>query len=50
MLEERVSENAETVEQLREERSLLAMDYKDLQLRFSEISEASSFRSPKAVN
>ncbi|KAJ6619906.1 hypothetical protein B0H10DRAFT_2024000 [Mycena sp. CBHHK59/15] len=39
LLEVRVSENAETVEQLREERSLLAMDYKDLQRRFSEISE-----------
>ncbi|KAJ6581666.1 hypothetical protein B0H19DRAFT_929437 [Mycena capillaripes] len=39
LLEERVAENAETVEQLRQERSLLAMDHKDLQRRFSEISE-----------
>ncbi|KAJ7105464.1 hypothetical protein C8R43DRAFT_1165567 [Mycena crocata] len=39
LLEERVSENADTVEQLRQERSLLAMDHKDLQRRFSEISE-----------
>ncbi|KAJ7504249.1 hypothetical protein B0H11DRAFT_2154471 [Mycena galericulata] len=31
LLEVRVSENAETVEQLRQERSLLAMDHKDLQ-------------------
>ncbi|KAJ7491999.1 hypothetical protein FB451DRAFT_1360785 [Mycena latifolia] len=43
LLEVRVSENAETVEQLRQERSMLAMDHKDLQLRFSEISEASGF-------
>ncbi|KAJ7043757.1 hypothetical protein C8F04DRAFT_1366949, partial [Mycena alexandri] len=41
LLEVRVAENAETVEQLRQERSLLAMDHKDLQRRFSEISEAS---------
>ncbi|KAJ7647253.1 hypothetical protein FB45DRAFT_987061 [Roridomyces roridus] len=39
LLEVRVSENAETVEQLRQERSLLAMDHKDLQRRFTEISE-----------
>ncbi|KAJ6498301.1 hypothetical protein DFH09DRAFT_334683 [Mycena vulgaris] len=39
LLEVRVTENAETVEQLRQERSLLAMDHKDLQHRFSEISE-----------
>ncbi|KAJ7696511.1 hypothetical protein B0H17DRAFT_1158623 [Mycena rosella] len=39
LLEVRVSENAETVEQLRQERSMLAMDHKNLQLRFSEISE-----------
>ncbi|KAK6967117.1 PACT-coil-coil domain-containing protein [Favolaschia claudopus] len=39
LLEERVQENAETVEQLRHERSLLAQDHKDLQRRFSEISE-----------
>ncbi|KAF7370481.1 PACT-coil-coil domain-containing protein [Mycena sanguinolenta] len=39
LLEERVQENVETVEQLRQERSLLAQDHKDLQRRFSEISE-----------
>ncbi|KAJ7224111.1 hypothetical protein GGX14DRAFT_548737 [Mycena pura] len=39
LLEVRVAENAETVEQLRQERSLLAMDHKDWQRRFSEISE-----------
>jgi uncharacterized membrane protein len=41
LLEDRVQENAETVEQLRQERSLLAQDHKELQRRFSEISEAS---------
>ncbi|KAJ7879992.1 hypothetical protein B0H14DRAFT_2708159 [Mycena olivaceomarginata] len=39
LLEDRVQENAETVEQLRQERSLLAQDHKELQRRFSEISE-----------
>ncbi|KAJ7180785.1 hypothetical protein C8R46DRAFT_885504 [Mycena filopes] len=46
LLEIRVSENAETVEQLRQERSLLAKEHKDLQRRFSEISEASCCQSP----
>jgi myosin protein heavy chain len=41
LLEDRVQENAETVEQLRQERSLLAQDHKELQRRFSEISEVS---------
>jgi hypothetical protein len=50
LLEVRVAENAETVEQLRQERSLLAMDHKDLQRRFSEISEASDSRPTAAVN
>ncbi|KAJ6514991.1 hypothetical protein C8R47DRAFT_1190230 [Mycena vitilis] len=39
LLEDRVAENIETVEQLRQERSLLATDHKELQRRFSEISE-----------
>ncbi|KAH7922630.1 hypothetical protein BV22DRAFT_645250 [Leucogyrophana mollusca] len=38
-LEVRVTENAETIDQLRQERSLLATDYKELQRRFSEVSE-----------
>lgn len=41
LLEVRVSENAATIEQLRQERSLLVTDHKELQLRFSEISEVS---------
>ncbi|KAJ7781957.1 hypothetical protein DFH07DRAFT_1017858, partial [Mycena maculata] len=49
LLEVRVSENAETVEQLRQERSLLAMDHKDLQRRFSEISEAGRSHSSAAL-
>ncbi|KAJ3717958.1 hypothetical protein C8R42DRAFT_724167 [Lentinula raphanica] len=39
LLELRVSENAETMDQLREERALLAADHKELQQRYSEISE-----------
>ncbi|KAK0466948.1 uncharacterized protein EV420DRAFT_1260439 [Desarmillaria tabescens] len=39
LLENRVSENAETIEQLRQERALLVADHKALQKRFSEISE-----------
>ena len=39
LLEARASENAATIEQLRQERSLLVSDHKDLQHRFSEISE-----------
>lgn len=50
LLEVRVSENAETVEQLRQERSLLAVDHKELQRRFSEISEASASSPSATVN
>ncbi|KAG6811541.1 hypothetical protein H0H92_006894 [Tricholoma furcatifolium] len=39
LLEGRVAENAETIEHLRHERSLLAADHKALQHRFSAISE-----------
>ncbi|KAG5725048.1 hypothetical protein E4T56_gene12404 [Termitomyces sp. T112] len=39
VLEGRVIENAETIENLRQERSLLATDYKALQQRFAAISE-----------
>ena len=41
LLEVRVVENADTIEQLRQERSLLMADHKELQKRFSEISEVS---------
>jgi hypothetical protein len=39
LLEGRVAENMETIDQLRQERALLAVDHKELQRRFSEISE-----------
>ncbi|KAG6902546.1 hypothetical protein C0995_014935 [Termitomyces sp. Mi166 len=39
ILESRVAENSETIENLRYERSLLAADYKALQQRFSAVSE-----------
>ncbi|KAK0214823.1 hypothetical protein IW262DRAFT_245159 [Armillaria fumosa] len=39
LLENRVSENIETIEQLRQERALLVADHKALQKRFSEVSE-----------
>jgi uncharacterized protein YlxW (UPF0749 family) len=39
LLETRVVENAETIEQLRNERALLATDHKELQQRFAEASE-----------
>ncbi|KAG6334363.1 hypothetical protein ID866_4724 [Astraeus odoratus] len=38
-LEAKVLENTETIEQLRQERSLLARDHKDLQRRLTEVSE-----------
>lgn len=39
LLESRVAENAETIEQLRRERSLLVADHKNLQKQFTEVSE-----------
>ncbi|KAF8238118.1 hypothetical protein L208DRAFT_1243498 [Tricholoma matsutake] len=39
LLEGRVAENMETIDQLRQERTLLAADHKELQRRFSDISE-----------
>ena len=41
ILEGRVTENLETIEQLRHERSLLAADHKQLQRRFTELTEVS---------
>ncbi|KAL6300868.1 hypothetical protein BKA93DRAFT_500905 [Sparassis latifolia] len=38
-LELRVVENADTIEQLRQERSLLSTNYKDLQRRYGQVSE-----------
>lgn len=49
ILEGRVTENLETIEQLRHERSLLAADHKQLQRRFTELTEVSdsySFSTP----
>ncbi|KAI0675751.1 hypothetical protein C8Q78DRAFT_964116 [Trametes maxima] len=39
LLEAKVSENLENIEQLRQERSILAADHKDLQRRYSKASE-----------
>ncbi|GLB41649.1 putative pericentrin-AKAP-450 domain of centrosomal targeting protein [Lyophyllum shimeji] len=39
LLEGRVAENAETIENLRQERAILAADHKELQRRFSEVAE-----------
>ncbi|EGN96997.1 hypothetical protein SERLA73DRAFT_185262, partial [Serpula lacrymans var. lacrymans S7.3] len=39
LLEVKVTENVETIDQLRQERSLLATNYKDLQRKFSDVSE-----------
>jgi triphosphoribosyl-dephospho-CoA synthetase len=41
LMETRLVENAETIENLRQERSLLSTDHKVLQRRFAEISEVS---------
>lgn len=41
ILEGRVTENLETIEQLRHERSLLATDHKQLQRRFTELTDVS---------
>ncbi|KAH7915256.1 hypothetical protein BJ138DRAFT_1055109 [Hygrophoropsis aurantiaca] len=51
LLEVKVSENAETISQLRQERSLLVNDYKQLQRQFSEVSErANKLRDNYAVS
>lgn len=41
LLEAKVAENVGAIEQLRQERSLLVSDHKELQHRYSEISEVS---------
>jgi hypothetical protein len=41
LLEAKVSENVETIERLRHDRSLLATDHKNLQKKYSEMSEVS---------
>ncbi|KAF8902351.1 hypothetical protein CPB84DRAFT_1961582 [Gymnopilus junonius] len=42
LLENRVVENAQTIDQLRQERTILATDHKELQRRFAEISETAN--------
>lgn len=42
ILEGKLLETAETIEQLRQERSLLAADHKQLQRKYTEISEVPS--------
>ncbi|KIY70545.1 hypothetical protein CYLTODRAFT_391816 [Cylindrobasidium torrendii FP15055 ss-10] len=50
MLEKRVAESAQTIEQLRQERSLLANDHKNLAKQYSEASEqANRLRGQQAV-
>ena len=39
LFEARVSENADTIEQLRQERSMLAAEHKGLQRRFQDVTE-----------
>jgi hypothetical protein len=40
LLESRFKENTDTMEQLRDERALLVAEHKELQKKFSQISEA----------
>lgn len=39
LLEAKVRKNTSTIEQLRQERSILARDHKDLQQRYAQVSE-----------
>jgi myosin protein heavy chain len=43
-LEAKVADNSQTIEQLRQERSLLTKDHKELQRRYTDISEVSPHR------
>ena len=43
LLEAKVRENMSTIEQLRQERSILARDHKDLQQRYAQASEVGFF-------
>jgi hypothetical protein len=49
LLETKVAENMDTISQLRQERSLLSKDHKDLQRRYSELSEVSHHEYAFAV-
>lgn len=50
ILEARVVENADIMEQLRQERSLLASDHKDLQKKFADVTEVSVVNFPNFVH
>jgi len=51
LLEVKAEENAETIEQLRHERSLLAVEHKKLQQRFKKAMEVCTLHlNPKAEN
>ncbi|KAF5379308.1 hypothetical protein D9757_007667 [Collybiopsis confluens] len=50
LLEIKVAENTEAMEQLREERALLVADHKELQQRYSEISEHANKLSDKEAS
>lgn len=41
LLERKMQENVDTIEQLRQERSLLAADHRKLQQRYTEVSDVS---------
>lgn len=43
LLETKVADNLDIISQLRQERSLINKDHKDLQRRYSDLSEASPF-------
>jgi hypothetical protein len=45
LLETRVVENAETIEQLRQERSMIVAEHKELQRRFTDATEVFSLNS-----
>lgn len=45
LLEAKVRKNTSTIEQLRQERSILARDHKDLQQQYAQVSEVSSFEN-----
>ncbi|TFK53458.1 hypothetical protein OE88DRAFT_1676650 [Heliocybe sulcata] len=51
ILDNKVAQNAETIQHLREERSLLVADHKELQRRFTEVSEhLSKMRGQQAAS
>jgi len=50
LLEVRVAENTDTIEQLRQERALLVSDHKELQQRFSVLKRASKLRDEHAAS